>query len=425
MHCVPDHFSIGLFVVEKNVINDSPDYQRESGIWPVEKQQLFLDSLLNKYDIPKLYLHDLRGKHGKFKFAVIDGKQRLHTIWRFIDGDLALDKDFELFEPDKEKPPLKAGSKYSELDPVWQEVFKSKNLDVVLVQNADINDIEDLFSRLNNGEPLNAAEKRNAMGGDMTGLIRDVGKESFFDERLNFPNNRYQHYEISAKLLLIEKTEADSGDPFCDLKKRYLDALVDNNRQLKTAVRDGLLARVASQLKTLAKVFEKKDPLLSKQAAVPMYYLFVKVMDREYASKTLYSDLKSFLQKFQALRILNLQKKEEERDPVLVDFGRLTQQGTNDITSLRQRVSILRRYFLLDYPAVAIRDKKRAFSYEERYAIYVLSGKQCAECKTPLRELGQMEADHKVQWAHGGPTVLANARALCEQCNKSLAQKVK
>ena len=112
MHCVPDHFSVGYFLVEKNVIDDEPTYQRESGVWSTEKQQLFIDSLFNRYDIPKIYLHDLRGKDPKFKFAVIDGKQRLHTIWQFLDNALPLADDFELYEPDGRTPP-KPGSTFA------------------------------------------------------------------------------------------------------------------------------------------------------------------------------------------------------------------------------------------------------------------------------------------------------------------------
>jgi hypothetical protein len=191
-------------MVERNVINDSPPYQRESGIWSREKQQLFLDSLFNNYDVPKLYFHDLRSKHPKFKYAVIDGKQRLHAIWDFLDDKVRLADDFNVEQPENDKPP-KGGSTFSKLASNWQDIFKSKTLDVVLVQHAEEDDIEDLFSRLNNGEPLTAAEKRNAKPGAVTKLIRDVAAMRVLRERLAFPNTRYQHYEVAAKFLLIEK----------------------------------------------------------------------------------------------------------------------------------------------------------------------------------------------------------------------------
>ena len=40
---------------EKDAINLNPEYQRNGEIWPLEKRQLLIDSILNDYDIPKLY----------------------------------------------------------------------------------------------------------------------------------------------------------------------------------------------------------------------------------------------------------------------------------------------------------------------------------------------------------------------------------
>jgi len=425
MHCDTKPFTVGTFLVERNVINDSPVYQRESGIWSSEKQQLFLDSLFNSYDVPKLYLHDLRGEHGRYKYAVIDGKQRLHAIWNFLNGATALADDFTLADAaENEKPPA-PGSKFEKLTPTWMEIFKAKVLDVVLVKDADEDDIEELFSRLNNGEPLTAAEKRNAMGGDMSKLIREVAGFPFFKDKVRFKNTRYQHYEVAAKFLLIEKAESDGAGPFCDLKKKFLDKMVKDNGSMSKAVSEGLKKRVTAQLKTVSRVFKKKDPLLGKQAYPPLYYLFVKIMTHEYASKTLFTDIYKFFEKFHADRAKNLERKEEERDINLSEFGRLMQQGTNDLSSLRERVSILRKYFLQEHPDIQIKDRKRDFTEEERFAIFVLSGKQCENCSTAFDDISSMHSDHKRQWAHGGPTSLRNGRALCEQCNKSLAEKVK
>jgi Protein of unknown function DUF262/HNH endonuclease len=422
MECTTKPITIAVLMIEKNVINDKPPYQRESGVWSIEKRQLFLDSLFNNYDVPKLYFHDLRGTHGKFKYSVIDGKQRLHAIWDFLDDQIRLADDFNVERPENENPP-KGGSKFSRTSPNWQDIFKSRTLDVVLVQSSEEDDIEELFSRLNNGEPLTAAEKRNAKPGAMTKMIRDVALLPILRDRMAFPNTRYQHYEVAAKFLLIEKTEASGGTIFCDLKKKFLDAMVESGKNASAAEIDGLRKRVDKGLKSLARVFSKKDPLLKKQAYAPLYYLFVKLMEREYADSQLYSHLKKFLEKFHVMREQNLQQPEDVRDAVLIEFGRLMQQGTNDLNSLRERVSILRRYFLLQHPEVSLRDKKRVFTEEERLAIWILSGKQCAICGREL-VLAEMQADHDKQWAFGGATSLKNSRALCENCNLQESQKV-
>src|SRR5215471_13884499 len=102
-----NEFSLGVFpqssilVVysERQEIELEPDYQRIGGIWTREKRQLLLDSLLNGFDVPKLYFHEFvphKQEGGKkFRYAIIDGKQRLQTIWDFIDGNLPLAEDFK------------------------------------------------------------------------------------------------------------------------------------------------------------------------------------------------------------------------------------------------------------------------------------------------------------------------------------------
>ena len=422
MHCITDHMTVSTFLVERNVIDESPPYQRQGAIWSTEKRQLFVDSILNNFDVPKIYLHDLRGHDPVVKFAVIDGKQRLDDIWGFLNGSFPLADDF-IATDTQGRPPIKGGSYFKDTDTIWQDIFKGKSLDVVLVQNADEEDVEDLFSRLNNGEPLNAAEKRNAMGGKMCALIRDVAAKAFFST-LPFDNKRYQHYELAVKLLLIEHAESATGAFFSDLKKRYLDRLVTENKSISDASAQGLIKRVDAQLALVGRVFGKGDPLLARQAYAPLYYLWIKLMNREYAHPKLYTWLHDFLESFQATRTANLQEPEDDRDPTLLDFDRLMQQGTNDLGSLESRVGILRRYFLQDYPDVRIRDKTRAFTEEERFAIWILGGKQCAECGAPLHDLADMHADHHVQWAHGGETSLANGRSLCSSCNVKLAKAV-
>lgn len=424
MKCVSQPFTVAKLWVERNVIDESPPYQRESGLWSDERQRLFIDSVFNDLDVPKIYFHDIRGKHPTRHYAVIDGKQRLFTIWRFMEGKLRLSEDFQLTDDLGHAPAPSGALLFADLSSDWQEIFKSKSLDIVLVQDAEEEDIEELFSRLNNGEPLNAAEKRNAMGGRMCELIRDVAKNDFFAERTCITNKRYQHYELAAKILLIEKTEQNGGTIFCDLKKRYLDQLVEDNKLLPTASTKGLETRAREGLMLMKRVFDKSDPLLTKQAYVPLYYMWVKLMEREYAHQALYGRMKTFLEKFTAERQKNLFLPEDQRDSVLIEFGRLMQQGTNDLGSLEQRVGILRRYYLQEYPDVQIRDPKRSFSEEERLAIWILGGKKCAECNRPLPDPTAMEADHKQQWARGGPTTLENGRSLCEDCNVRLATKI-
>src|SRR5687768_761019 len=188
MRCVPAlDFTVGKALAWRSSIEENAPYQREGAVWSTEQQQLFIDSLLNGYDVPKMYLHDLRGRHPTSVYAIVDGKQRLTTIWRFLRDELPLAPDYRTIEanvPDeaRDAAPPGPGQRFSDLDPAWQSVLTGTYLSVVLIQNATPDDIEELFSRLNNGEPLNAAEKRNAIGGSMIQLARELARHPFFTD---------------------------------------------------------------------------------------------------------------------------------------------------------------------------------------------------------------------------------------------------
>jgi hypothetical protein len=351
MRCVPAHdFTVMKAYLWRSAINEKPPYQRESSVWSLEKQQLFIDSLLNGYDVPKIYLHDLRGIEETKVYAVVDGKQRLTTIWGFLTNQFPLAPDFRI-EPNNypELPPdtvpPNAGMYFRDIDPIWQEVLKSTFLAVVLIQNAREEDIEDLFSRLNNGEPLNAAEKRNAMGGDMARLVREVAARPFFTERLKFTNARHHHFDLAAKLLLIEshRLDGDAGVP--DLRSRTLDEFVRSNRQVDDDRRARILEHLDANLAQMEQVFEPQDPLLATLVNPPLFYLFVSEMRRSISDPRLAERLGTFLRHFHRDRVAELEKPEEEQASDLHEFSRLLQGGTNERGNLERRLAILVRSF--------------------------------------------------------------------------------
>ena len=68
--------------------NYNPPYQRRS-VWSEEKQSYFIDSILRNFPIPPIFLHrKIDSDTGKTNFDVIDGKQRLTAIARFINNEI-------------------------------------------------------------------------------------------------------------------------------------------------------------------------------------------------------------------------------------------------------------------------------------------------------------------------------------------------
>jgi hypothetical protein len=272
MRCVPSHhFTVAKARVWRSAIEVDPPYQRESGAWSLDKRQLFIDSLLNGYDVPKIYLHDLRGSHPTKVYAIVDGKQRLTTIWSFLDDGFPLAAGFRIGAGNNPEvapgavAPL-GGQRFSQLDPAWQQVLTRTWLSVVLIRDAGEAEIEDLFSRLNNGEALNAAERRNALGGDMAVLIREVALRPFFAERLPFSNTRHEHLEVAAALLAVETARRAGATELPDLDAAALDAFVRGHRHIADVDRAALIHGIDAQLALAMLVLSPGDPRLATPA---------------------------------------------------------------------------------------------------------------------------------------------------------------
>jgi hypothetical protein len=355
MRCRLAHdFTVAKVLAWRHALYDDPPYQRQSAVWSLDRQQRFIDSLLNGYDVPKIYLHDLRGQHPTRVYALVDGKQRVTTIWRFLRDEFPLSPRFRVEDanlpelPPGTPPPL-AGQRFSEFHPAWQRVLRGTGLSVVLIQNATEEDIEELFARLNNGQPLNAAEKRNARGGEMAKLVRELAGRPFFTERLRFGNARLRHHDLAARLLLIEQA-GEPGAPPPDLGSRALDHFVTANRRIGAADRAALLARTDRRLAHLCRAFGPADPLLASQSAPPLYYLLSRSLAAATGAEPPPERLREFLERFAARRRAERDLPPERRDPALAEFAR---GGAWDRGLLERRLEVLTgRYLEFVAPAI-------------------------------------------------------------------------
>lgn len=338
------HSTILSIYSEKDEIVVDPEYQRKGGVWTLEKKQLLIDSILNKYDIPKIYFHQFerkeRAKTGKL-FAIIDGKQRLETIWGFIDGDFCLSNDFEY----QDNPTLNlSGLSYEDLGKEYPKIkirFDSFVLPIIAVLTDDIDLIEDMFFRLNEAVPLNSAEKRNAFGGDMVAAIRELANTKFFTKKVKFKNTRYQHYEVSARFLLVETAQLESKK-LIDTKKVYLDAMAKNYKKGKSKIVKSITSTVKETLDKMSGCFTNQDHLLRTQGSMVMYYLLFKWAE-ENSVEIKRSKLIKFEEDIKANRKL-AEDSYEEANYDYLEYDRLSQHGTNDVSNIKERFRIIKEY---------------------------------------------------------------------------------
>jgi hypothetical protein len=332
--------SLKWWVSQQTAIDLEPDFQRTGRVWKDGDRAFLIDSMLNGFDVPKLYVADFT-RHNipqlnrrRKDFAVIDGKQRLTAVFAFFANKLPLSKRFVL-ETD---PKLPLGAlKYADLKSDYPSIAKRLEqfkLDVKVIETNDRQKISDVFLRLNKAsKALNGAEVRNAMIGRCIEAIRDISAHRFFRQKIRFSTDRSQEKNAAAKILLLEFAGAA-----VETKKRNLDQFVidvgnSGSRRFTQTVR-----RAKSNLEAMARIFKDHDALLGAQGHITLYYSFIARL-RATDKKT----VRNFLDAFEAQRTKNRNRnRQSQRGDSELDSYDLVSRSTNDKSSIETRLRIIR-----------------------------------------------------------------------------------
>ena len=325
-------------------IDMRPVYQREGRLWSRADKAFLIDSILNGYDIPKIYMADFTvgvadlNRKG-LPYAIIDGKQRLEAIFEFYKGELVLDDEFVF----QQNPKLElAGLGYPNLTKNYPEVadiFSNWPLSVVHVVTDDQQKIDELFVRLNRSKPLTGAEIRNAMSGPVTELNRLLIRHELFKSCISFSTKRAQDKNAATKLLVFEYR----GKPV-ETKKSNLDDFTKHARKESRETLELASRRVIDTLDRMSEIFLPRDPLLRSAGVFPVYYWFVRENDSQQDRF-----VREFLNAFEKSRKENRETASKpataaQADNELLTFDRFN-RSTDDERSHVERYRILAKRF--------------------------------------------------------------------------------
>jgi hypothetical protein len=326
-------------------IDFSPPYQRGGRIWPLFYKEYLIDTILNRYDIPKIYIADFRLgdsqlNKNKKRYAIIDGKQRFEAIFDFFSDSLKIGAHHNfLLEAD---PQTKLdGLSYSQLRLLYPKIasgFDNYIINVMSIWADKEGFVDSLFVRLNTSIPANGAERRNAIPGLVMRLTRQLADHPFFKTKINFYVKRMADRNVAIQLLLMEYKQR-----IVNIKKSDLDkfAIIQVNaaaeKQLEAASH-----RVRNMLDKLAASFHDHDELLSKAGSVPVYYNFIKTVKIQDTDR-----IRDFLSKFEEKRKENIQKRESGDQNVnneLLGYEQ-NRRSPGDAKAINGMVDLLIRYF--------------------------------------------------------------------------------
>jgi hypothetical protein len=240
----------------------TPPYQRRS-VWTRKDRAFFLDTIFRNYPSPAIFLDKTISEGGKATFHVVDGKQRLETIFMFVDDGIRIPKDFGDASLD--------GKKWSDLatEPTLKTRFWNYVLPVEYIDTSEGRIVEEVFDRLNrNSRKLERQELRHAkFDGWLIDLAEAESEKDEWDEWKVSTMARVRRMKdvqfISELLLvLIEKKPLGFDQDVLDEKYGEYETPSEN----KPSFSESAVARELKKVKKLVGELESLHECVTKHA---------------------------------------------------------------------------------------------------------------------------------------------------------------
>lgn len=342
-----DGFKVSDFYRLKDDFNLHPAYQRDGNVWTNRQKKLFVDSIINGYLIPSIYIESVprRGTKRREHWSVLDGQQRLTAILEFADDKFKLSDDFIFFADRSIKADGMTLSELRSIYPTIARKFDTFIIPTIIVEAETTDEIEEMFERLNSSTSLNAAEVRNAIGGPMRDLSNELATHEFFESKCPIKNFRYKYRELATKLITIELQLKHSGTlqnlKADTLKKVFQRSKASTEPYTGNNLREAL-RNAQSVLDKMTHCFDDGDPLLGSIGSLVVYYLCFRDSDGNYS--------RDRIEDFENLR--KEQRRIDNEDVLTTDTPESTYlrkynarvQSSNDGIPLTQRSLILKAY---------------------------------------------------------------------------------
>ena len=189
-----------------------PPFQRRR-VWTDRQKSNLIESILLELPVPEIYMQVKTEPDGTSQYIIVDGQQRISAILEFAGTKNR--EPFELRYLDTTS--IWGGYTFNSLNDSQKTRFYGHSIAVRYLQDAQDNEIEDLFRRLNKYlTPLNAQELRNATyRGPFLKLSESIAEDAFWSEnRLATPDaiRRMRDIEFISDLLIGVLDGPQSGN---------------------------------------------------------------------------------------------------------------------------------------------------------------------------------------------------------------------
>lgn len=249
----------------KNTLQMNHVIQRQSGQWDGDKlkKSLLIHSILANYPVPPIYCLKEAVSEKDFSYSILDGKQRLTTIFDYIDGRYPLDEETPTVVIDDASYEL-GGRYFTDLDVECQQEILRFKFTIYGFEDADDDLIEEIFFRLNNSAPLSKPQKAMPLCGvENAKFIKSLLADRFFSDICQFSALQRRKSDdmctlLQAMMLLDSRYD---GYEFTSISA---DEIMRYAAHIKHNYSEKQKERLYDIIDYLEKVFPEKDKMLKK-----------------------------------------------------------------------------------------------------------------------------------------------------------------
>ena len=232
-------------IIHLRELSDRPKFQRWA-VWSNKLASRLIESILLSVPIPPCYLAQDRD----FTLDVIDGQQRIYSIFRYSDNQFSL-SDLDVLTDLN-------GKRFHELHPRLRRKIETYTLRCVIVTNDSDPDIRfEIFERLNsNTMPLNAQELRNSISrGSLIDLLGRLATDPAWLSILGRkqPDRRMRDEELILRFFAFHISGLES---YKTPQKRWLNDVADAGRNYPEERIDELAAVWRATIKNCLLIFK-------------------------------------------------------------------------------------------------------------------------------------------------------------------------
>lgn len=395
---------------KENVLDLSPRFQRNP-VWSHKNKSYLIDTILNGYPVPEIFLQIETSPDGQTKYSVVDGQQRIRSIIEFIEGE------YEILESESNRE--FGGKEFKDLPDGIKKDFWDYRIITRELDTSSEDEVTTVFKRMNKYVfPLNPQELRNATyRGHFIELINQLAEEDYWaDNKIVSAQDirRMMDSEFISDLIIsmlhgiqTKKTETING-----YYKMYDDEFDDEETTRK---------KVRTILNKLDEILGDLRPTRWHRKH-EFYSLFVALsflLDEYQFPPEQYNEIKKVLCSFSD--DIDKGKSTGNSKINIMEFIKTVTDHTTNKDERVKRTNIVRELII---PFLIAKDPTRDFTEEERRIAWNLSeDKKCHICNNEVTNWNDYHLDHIISHSKGGKTELRNSQITHNICNQSKSNK--